>query len=843
MNRAYSVLDIKSIDGEQRIVMGVATTPTPDRMGDIVEPLGVQFKNPMPLLWQHRTDSPVGQVVFDKPTAKGINFTAQMPIVHEPGTLKDRVDEAWQSVKLGLVRAVSIGFRSIEHAFLKETDGIRFIKSEVLELSLVTIPAQADATIQAIKAFDAPYLTKDNSLNSAGVTFGNSAISSGSVNKSGAWSFSAEDGNALLGANGDDWSNYGKHFLGIDASADAKTKAHWKYPFAKAGTVYRSGLIAVRQRADQQGDTSIFDAAGRMIDKIDGKSAAIVGKQMYGGDMGDMMPYPAADEKQSDFMTRCVQHMLNCGDGMTQAEASAHCAVNWDNRATDAIQRAATGQKLKGERPKPPGATGKVNIKSVAPKGRKDTMTTLEQIAAFEASRAAKAARMTEIMQKASDAGETLDQEASDEYDTLDVEVKKVDEHLVRLRNLEASNKRAAVAVEKVDTFQKASEVRGSIGSNPIISVKANVPPEMPFVRYCIAHMRSAKYRTSPEHEARKEKSWHNTPEVELALSMDVPAILKSTIGVGTTTDATWGSPMIAYTQMASLFAEYLRPLTIIGRIPGLRRVPFNIQIPRATSGTTVGWVGENAPKPVSAMAFDTVTLRWAKAAGIVLLTDELIKFSSPAAETVVRDDITKQMVQFLDKQFVDPSVAAVTNVSPASITNGVSAVVPTGTTASAFRADAKTLFGNFMTANIPTAGGVWIMTQQQALALSLMQNSLGQPVFPTMTPEGGTLLGYPVVASQNLPSTTGSPVEGYPIIFAVAPEIMVADDGVTVIDSSNEASVQLDTAPDSPPSASTAYVSLWQMNFTGLRAERWITWVKRRTAAVQYIQSGLYSE
>jgi hypothetical protein len=51
MNRAYYLFDVKAVedDKDQRIIRGVATTPQPDRMGDIVEPLGVKFKNPMPL--------------------------------------------------------------------------------------------------------------------------------------------------------------------------------------------------------------------------------------------------------------------------------------------------------------------------------------------------------------------------------------------------------------------------------------------------------------------------------------------------------------------------------------------------------------------------------------------------------------------------------------------------------------------------------------------------------------------------------------------------------------------------------------------------------------------------
>ena len=159
MNRAYSVLHVKSVDEAQRIIRGIATTPETDRVGDIVVSEGVKFKNPSPLLWQHQHDKPVGTVKFDKPTAQGVTFEAQLPKIEEPGILKDRVDEAWQSVKAGLVTAVSIGFRVIDDAVERMKDGgLKFLKTEVYELSLVTIPANASAVITAIKSIDAQHL-------------------------------------------------------------------------------------------------------------------------------------------------------------------------------------------------------------------------------------------------------------------------------------------------------------------------------------------------------------------------------------------------------------------------------------------------------------------------------------------------------------------------------------------------------------------------------------------------------------------------------------------------------------------------------------------------------------
>lgn len=155
-NRAYSVLTVKAIDEDKRIIRGTATTPTVDRVGDIIDPLGVKFQNPLAFLWQHQHDKPIGSVKFDKPTAKGIGFEAEFahPDTVDSASLKERLQEAWDSVKIGLVKAVSIGFRPIEYAFM-DNGGIRYSESEVYELSAVTIPANSDALISTIKSIDA----------------------------------------------------------------------------------------------------------------------------------------------------------------------------------------------------------------------------------------------------------------------------------------------------------------------------------------------------------------------------------------------------------------------------------------------------------------------------------------------------------------------------------------------------------------------------------------------------------------------------------------------------------------------------------------------------------------
>jgi len=153
---AYSTLEIKAIgeaDGK-RTFKGIATTPTPDRVGDILEPKGAEFKLPVPLLWQHDSSQPIGWVRSARITAAGIEVDCEMAKIDEPGTLKDRLDEAWQSLKAKLVGGLSIGFKPLESSRIGETWSYRYLKWMWLELSAVTVPANADCGISQIKSAD-----------------------------------------------------------------------------------------------------------------------------------------------------------------------------------------------------------------------------------------------------------------------------------------------------------------------------------------------------------------------------------------------------------------------------------------------------------------------------------------------------------------------------------------------------------------------------------------------------------------------------------------------------------------------------------------------------------------
>jgi hypothetical protein len=153
--KAYSLLTVKSVDDEKRVIRGVATSPTVDRMGDIVEPDGAIIRGPINLHLYHSHQLPVGNVVFGTPKGGKTPFEATIPDVHEAGTVRERVNEAWHSVKYRLLGEVIIGFRALEDGVeLLKSGGLRFTKWEMLELSLVSVPANPDAVIQSFKSAD-----------------------------------------------------------------------------------------------------------------------------------------------------------------------------------------------------------------------------------------------------------------------------------------------------------------------------------------------------------------------------------------------------------------------------------------------------------------------------------------------------------------------------------------------------------------------------------------------------------------------------------------------------------------------------------------------------------------
>lgn len=639
LNRACTLMTVKSVNEDERVITGIASTPSPDRDGDIIMPEGAKFRSDTPFLWQHDREQPIGSCT-PKMVKEGLQITAKLvkPTSDMPSQLVARLNEAWASIKSGLVRGLSIGFRPIEYSFLDE-GGIRFLSWDLLEVSAVTIPANAECSIQTVKSFD----------------------------------------RQLLAASGTE-----KPVVKAKSTAGAAAK----------------------------------------------KSTEIKGKNM--------------------------------------------------------------------------------NIS--------------EQIKSFESKRSALAASLDDVMSKAAEEGRTLDLEEEELYDNTSAEIKSVDAHLKRLRDMEANQAGAAKPVSKAAGGEVSVVKAGAPG---IIRVEQNLEKGIGFARF-VKSLCAAKANSAGANALEIAKRYY--PD-----DSKLHHVIKDAISAGTTNDPKWAGALVEYQQYSNDFVEFLRPQTIIGRfgqngIPALREVPFNIRIPAQTSGGSANWVGQGKAKPLTKFDFESITFSYAKVAAIAVLTDELIRFSTPAADALVRNALAEAVIARLDTDFVNPSKAEVANVSPASITNGIAAIPSTGSPDD----DAAAAFGEFVAADLQPTGAVWLMSSTTALALSMRKNALGQKEYPEMTLFGGTFQGLPVIVSQYV---------GGQLVLVNAPDIYLADDGGVAVDMSREASLEMQSEPtgDSTTPTPVELVSMFQTNSMAIRAERWINWKRRRTAAVAVISGVNY--
>lgn len=637
VERAYSFIHIKSMDEERRVIRGTATTPSVDRVGDIVEPMGGEFKLPLPLLLHHDHEAPVGEVTWAKATKNGIEFEARIAKVDEAGRVKDRLDEAWHSLKAKLIRAVSIGFKNIEHAVM-EGGGWRFVRWAWLELSLVVVPANADATITSIKSIDRRFL-------------------------------------AASGAKG---TGASRTPAGVTAHRQSKTSGA-----AKMAT------ISERISAEEAEETRIKTA----LTKFD-------------------------------------------VDEMSDADHERFA-------------------ELKGD-------------------------------------------------------------------------LKRVQNKLEILRTQEGVSAEAkAVSVGEVKTAADASRSRSGYQRTTVLGPNKNIPEGIGFSRaiICLANAQGNKEYAADladKYYSDDKRIGHFlrlTPEQKAA----VPAAYTDDSGG-------WAETIAAANTIGSEFVNYLRPKTIVDRLQGFRRVPFNVKVPRMTTGQAGYWVGDALPTPLTSGVFDTVTMGKTKVAAISAMSKEQMRFSHVSAEATIRDDLAKAVIAKLDSTFIGAGAASA-GVSPAGLLNGVSAQSTAGNTADDVREDLATLYKLLSAAEIDLEGVSFVTTGRLKKAISLMRSSLGIAEFP-----GDTLDGQPFIGSNH--------VGGGDLIAISTQDILLADDGEVDVSMSDQASLEMkdgSMTQDATAGTGVAMVSLWQSGLVAIKVERFINWQKARSAAVQFIGNATY--
>jgi HK97 family phage prohead protease/HK97 family phage major capsid protein len=144
MKRAGGVKH-KTHDGQLTGLDFVLSDETPDRMDDVILSDGWDLKNfkrnPI-ALFNHNSDFPIGKWSDLRVESKQLRGHLELA----PFGTSDRIDEIRKLIDAGILRAVSVGFKPLETKQREGSDyGYTFVRSELVETSLVSVPANPNA--------------------------------------------------------------------------------------------------------------------------------------------------------------------------------------------------------------------------------------------------------------------------------------------------------------------------------------------------------------------------------------------------------------------------------------------------------------------------------------------------------------------------------------------------------------------------------------------------------------------------------------------------------------------------------------------------------------------------
>jgi HK97 family phage prohead protease len=146
MLRHSTARAVKFLEGvTDRQVRVVASDGTRDRMGDILDPAGAeldQFRRNPVVLAQHDSSQPIARCPVIAVSGNQVVATIEFPAAG----VSARSDEYLALLKAGVISAVSVGFIPLARSPLND-GGYRFTSWELLELSVVSVPANANALV------------------------------------------------------------------------------------------------------------------------------------------------------------------------------------------------------------------------------------------------------------------------------------------------------------------------------------------------------------------------------------------------------------------------------------------------------------------------------------------------------------------------------------------------------------------------------------------------------------------------------------------------------------------------------------------------------------------------
>jgi HK97 family phage major capsid protein len=308
---------------------------------------------------------------------------------------------------------------------------------------------------------------------------------------------------------------------------------------------------------------------------------------------------------------------------------------------------------------------------------------------------------------------------------------------------------------------------------------------------------------------------------------------VRAAVTAATTTVAGWASELVQ--TVTDAFLMNLDPNAVLPRLAAAgTQLSFGpgrgiIKIPsRATTPSITGsFVAEGSPIPVRKLGLTSIELKPHKVGVISTFTREIMRYSQPQIEGIVRDAIIDDTSITLDTLLLDATAESATR--PAGIIFGVSA--KTASVLGGYKAilaDLTLLSAPFFAAN---AGRrmVLIMNPAQGMALSMAPGPDGTFGWSSQFTSRFTVIESTTVPAGNLYMLDAADF----VSVTSSPEFELSDQVTLHMEDSTPLPI---SSTGTPNVVAAPVISTFQEAKIALRMLMDTTWAMRRTGMVQYM-------
>ena len=256
--------------------------------------------------------------------------------------------------------------------------------------------------------------------------------------------------------------------------------------------------------------------------------------------------------------------------------------------------------------------------------------------------------------------------------------------------------------------------------------------------------------------------------------------------------DATAGGFLVP-TQFSNEVIELLRAQSVVRRL-GARTVQMptgTLKYPKIATGASAAYIGENVNIGKSEETFGQLTLTFKKLAVLTPISNDLLRYSSPSADAIVRDDLVSSMATKEDSTFIR---GAGTDATPKGLLNWCVAdqkIAASAASLANITDNLGQLVVKLKNADIPMISPGWIMAPRTEQSLATIQNANGVFAFRDEV-IAGTLWGWPIGTTTNVPitlDTTGAGNDDESEIYLVDfAQVLIGESQSLLVDSSQEA-------------------------------------------------------